>query len=90
MYLRSIRNAYLAYKKSKEPPKDEIWETATKILCSHGDTVYSEDFIELYSELKFFKEHPDLDYSSTNIESAMRKVSEKEAHRTESLSAPTK
>lgn len=86
----AIFYAYLAYKKSKEPPKDEVWETATKILCSRGGTVYSDDFVELYSELKFFKEHPELDYSSGNIESTMRKVNGREANRTESLSAPTK
>ena len=86
----AIFYAYLAYKKSKEPKKDEVWETATKILCSRGDTVYSDDFVELYSELKFFKEHPGLDYSSGNIESTMRKVCEREARCKESLSAPTK
>lgn len=48
--------AYIALKKAKEPPKDEAWETATKIICSRSGLVYSDDFIELYTELKTFKE----------------------------------
>lgn len=35
--------AYIALKKAKEPPKDEIWETATKILCS-GDSMKQGDY----------------------------------------------
>lgn len=51
--------AYIALKKANEPPKDEIWETATKILCSSGtSTSFSADeFAFLYEELKFFKEN---------------------------------
>jgi len=67
----SVFYAYIAYKKSKEPPKDEIWETATKIICSNGGDVYSDDFAELYSELKFFKEHPDLVQKHHTIRNAM-------------------
>lgn len=48
--------AYIALKKAKEPPKDEIWETATKILCSSSSMKNADDFAFLYEELKFFKE----------------------------------
>lgn len=52
--------AYIAWKKSKEPPKDEIWETALKILCAKDDCCSgADDFARLYEELKFFKEHPE-------------------------------
>ena len=50
--------AYIALKKAKEPPKDEIWETATKILCNSDSSMKdSDDFARLYEELKFFKEN---------------------------------
>lgn len=52
--------AYIALKKAKEPQKDEIWETATRIMCSSGQSAYADEFIELYVQLKFFKDHPDL------------------------------
>lgn len=78
----SIFHAYLAYRKSKEPPKDEVWETATKIICSRDGVIEADDFAELYSELKFFKEHPDLNYDFTNIETVMRKA--REGQRSES------
>lgn len=52
----SLMYAYIAFKKSKEPPKDEIWETATKILCSSDSMKQADDFAFLYEELKFFKE----------------------------------
>lgn len=50
--------AYIALKKVKEPPKDEIWETATKILCNSNSSMKdADDFAFLYEELKFFKEN---------------------------------
>lgn len=50
--------AYIALKKAKEPPKDEIWETATRILCNSGTSMKdSDDFARLYEELKFFKDN---------------------------------
>ena len=48
--------AYIALKKAKEPPKDEIWETATKILCNSDSTKDADDFAFLYEELKFFRD----------------------------------
>lgn len=54
----SLMYAYIAYKKSKEPPKDEIWETATKILCSSESIDKNADeFAMLYESLKLFKEN---------------------------------
>lgn len=48
--------AYIALKKAKEPPKDEIWETATKILCNSNSMKEADDFAFLYEELKFFRD----------------------------------
>lgn len=53
----SLFYAYIAYKNAKEPPKDEIWETATKILCSGDSMKDADDFAFLYEQLKYFKEH---------------------------------
>lgn len=74
--LISLFYAYLAYKKSKEPPKDEVWETATKIICANGGNVYSDDFAELYTELKFFRDHPDLCRNHQTIRQAIKAHSE--------------
>lgn len=67
----SVFYAYLAYKKTKEKPKDEVWETATKILCAQGGIPGSDDFAELYLELKFFKENPELCQQHRTIRKAM-------------------
>lgn len=69
--LVSVFYAYLIYKKSKEPKKDEIWETATKIICSNSGTSYSDDFAELYAELKFFKENQETCKKYPTIRKAM-------------------
>lgn len=54
----SLIYAYIAYKKSKEPPKDEIWETATKILCnSNSADRNADEFAMIYESLKLFKEN---------------------------------
>ncbi len=50
--------AYIALKKVKEPPKDEVWETATRIICSTGKNfTTADDFAELYEQLKLFKDN---------------------------------
>lgn len=49
--------AYIALKKAKEPPKDEIWETATKLLCASGSAADADEFAELYEQLKLFKDN---------------------------------
>lgn len=53
----SVFYAYLAYKKSQEPPKDEIWETALA-LCRKDDAFDRSDcFARTYILLKMFKEN---------------------------------
>lgn len=48
---------WLAYKREKRlEAKDEIWETATRIICAHGNQPDGDDFAWLYMELKLFKE----------------------------------
>lgn len=51
--------AYIALKKAKEPPKDEVWETALRLMCAgHSEYSAADDFVKTYRELKFFKDHP--------------------------------
>ena len=50
--------AYIALKKAKESPKDEIWETTTKLLCASENSLKDgDDFAYLYEQLKIFKEN---------------------------------
>ncbi len=50
--------AFIALKKAKEPPKDEVWETTAKLLCADNSGAKdADDFAELYEQLKFFKEN---------------------------------
>ena len=50
--------AYIALKQLKEPPKDEIWETATKILCNSNSPMKgADDFADLYEQLKLFRDN---------------------------------
>ena len=67
----SVFYAYLAYKKTKEEPKDEVWETATRMLCAQSGAPDSDDFAELYLELKFLKENPELCHQHRFIRKAM-------------------
>lgn len=54
----SLIYAYIALKKLKEPPKDEVWETACKIICkSDFSLVDAESFEVIYTQLKQFKEN---------------------------------
>lgn len=64
--------AYIAFQKAKEPPKDEVWETALKLLCSDNTSMKtSDDFARLYEELAFFKEHRGEINRTSTIRSAM-------------------
>lgn len=68
-----------AYIKLKEPPKDDVWETAVRLMCARPDDyLCADNFARLYAALKFFKEHPELDGFST-LEEAMRRGSGKSA-----------
>ena len=64
--------AYIALKKAKEPPKDEIWETALRLMCSgHSEYSAADDFVKTYRELKFFKDHPNEMAGFLTLEQAM-------------------
>lgn len=81
--------AYIAWKKSKEPPKDEIWETAVKLMCSKDDCYSTaDDFAKLYRELKFFKEHPEKIENFTMIEQAMESYTRERAEGLDASSTP--
>lgn len=76
-------STYLQWKKANEPPKDEVWETTKQIICAKGDQVYSDEFAELYFELKFLKEHPEDLEGYTTIHSAMKAKRDAQATRQE-------
>lgn len=46
--------AYLAWKKSKEPPKDEAWEAAIRLAIAGKENFDAQDFAELYEKLSIF------------------------------------
>lgn len=54
----SCVHAWIAFKKSKEPPKDETWETATQLMCAGKDEMDATEFAKLYTELKLLKDNP--------------------------------
>lgn len=66
--------AYIALKKVKEPPKDEIWETATKLVsgCS-PQGMAADDFAITYMELKFFRDNGYTLDGAVSIHAAMQK-----------------
>ena len=56
----SLIYAVIAIKKAKEPLRDEVWETALRLMCSKDDCYSSaDDFASLYLQLKFFKDQPE-------------------------------
>lgn len=68
----SLIYAYIALKKASEPPKDEVWETALRLMCSKDDCYSSaDDFANLYLQLKFFKEQPEKLKGFNTIEQAI-------------------
>lgn len=54
--------AYLAYKKSQEPPKDEVWEAALKLTadCPYGSRI--DVFASTYVALRALKAGDAKDY----------------------------
>lgn len=47
---------WLDWKKSKEPPKDEIWETAVRLYCANGgEQPEMDEFARVYLMLKALK-----------------------------------
>lgn len=72
----SMIYAYIALKKSKEAPKDEVWEAALRLMCSKDDCYSSADeFANLYLQLKFFKEYPEKLNGFSSIEQAINAAS---------------
>ena len=53
----SIVHAVITYKKNKEQKKDELWETAVRIVCSQNNGSASvDDVVEAYEALKLFRD----------------------------------
>ena len=76
--------AFIALKKAKEPPKDDVWETTTKILCSqNSNSVYGDDFAELYEELKWFKDNGCSLHGEHTIRGAIEKSKVKQSQQSE-------
>lgn len=81
--------AYIALKKAKEPPKDEIWETTTKLLCSDGSFGKDADeFADLYEQLKLFKENGCSRKGRVSLAEAIFEKKQQELQRSEPDSAP--
>lgn len=56
--ITALIHAYVTLKKATEPPKDEIWETATKLVCNSSVPVLGADeFADMYEQLKLFKDN---------------------------------
>lgn len=75
----AITQIVLNYKKGKEPKRDEIWETTTKLLVS-GEISYMKDadgFAEMYRELFWFKSNGCKLGGEFSLRAAMRKEEEK-------------
>lgn len=68
--------AYIALKKAKEPPKDEAWETATRLLSGKSGA-NADDFAELYLQLKFVKDFPEAMDGHLMVQEAMDARKEK-------------
>ena len=82
--ITSLIYACIALKKAKEPPKDEIWETATKLICNGNNPILGADeFADIYEQLKFFKENG---CSLNGITSLSYAVSEKHKKEQQQLS----
>lgn len=81
----SLLYGYIAYKKSKEPPKDEIWETETKILCSRESSDMdknADEFALIYESLRLFKENG---YSKDGIISLEYEIRDKNISKEEAI-----
>ena len=67
----SVFYAYLAYKKSNEPPKDEDWETALKLCegCEYAERI--DVFASTYVTLKELRAGDYKDYGFSSFD-AMR------------------
>ena len=73
----SLLQTYVALKRLKEERKDEVWETATRLLSNTECPICADDFAELYRELQFVKDHPEYD-GSAPIRKYVRKQNEQQ------------
>lgn len=54
----SIAHMVITYRKSKQPPKDVIWETALQIELKRRDGYFDADeFARIYESLKAFHDN---------------------------------
>lgn len=54
----AVVHAIIAYKKSKEPPRDDVWEAALRITLSETSGLCTpDDFAANYEQLKAFKDN---------------------------------
>lgn len=54
----SIVHMVITYRKSKQPPKDAIWETALQIEMKRSDGYFDADeFARTYESLKSFRDN---------------------------------
>lgn len=65
----SCFHAWLAIK--RERSKDEIWETATRLMSGRDIGNSADDFATVYAELRFVKQHPDAVLNYPTIRHAM-------------------
>lgn len=89
-FITSMAYAYLGYKRLKETPKDEVWETATRIICANsGAQPDPDDFADLYESLKAFKDTGcSLGSNSSLFQAVKAKRDKARAQQSGSSSAP--
>ncbi|MGN0774924.1 MAG: hypothetical protein ACI4MP_14160 [Candidatus Ventricola sp.] len=75
-FFTSVIQTLVTLKKLKESQKDEVWETATKLLCKTNEQADATDFAMLYNELKYFKAHPEWTIEKGSLRSVMMSDSE--------------
>lgn len=74
--ITTVIYAYIAYQNFKKP-RDEVWETATKICQSNGKYTDANEFAQIYEQLKFFKDHG-CNLEGKHLLQAMQEASEQE------------
>ena len=53
----SLTHAFIAYKKSKEPPRDPVWDAALQLTLKDDCTCDVDMFAHNYEMLSQFKKH---------------------------------
>lgn len=90
--------AYLAYKKSQEPPKDEVWEAALKLSadCPYGERI--DVFASTYVALRELKAGDSKEYGFASFDAmqlflhneCVKRKKEKEAKKANSPQSSAK